>query len=115
MKKIYTTVICVVLLASCMQDKTDFSCDPILNEYVASHQETLAKLTLNDLVNSDLVYQQAVFRSFNPAKKREVWLQKFKFLLENEKYSEDEYIHVKSLLDHLRENYECSEFNYNYK
>lgn len=109
MKTFYSTIFCALFLASCTLNKADFSCDPVLNEYVSSHQEALAQLTLSDLVTSDLVYQQAVFRSYDPAKKREIWMQKIQFLLTNEKYSEAEFIHVKSLLDHLNENYFTTE------
>jgi hypothetical protein len=92
-----------------MQEKVNFSCDPVLNEYVSTHQEALAQLSFHELVSSDLEFQQAVFRSYNPAKQRDLWLKKIQYLLDNEKYSADEYAHVKSLLDHLHENYFAKE------
>ena len=105
MKTIYVSIFCIFFLASCMQEKVNFSCDPVLNEYVSTHQEALAQLSFHDLVSSDLEFQQAVFRSYNPVKQRDLWIEKIQYLLDNEKYSADEYAHVKSLLDHLHENY----------
>jgi len=109
MKTIYVSIFCIFFLASCMQEKVNFSCDPVLNEYVSTHQEALAQLSFHELVSSDLEFQQAVFRSYNPAKQRDLWLKKIQYLLDNEKYSADEYAHVKSLLDHLHENYFAKE------
>lgn len=90
---------------SCKQNKAEFSCDPALNEYVSTHQNRLKSISISSLISSDLFFQQAVFRSFDAVKKRDVWLQKIQLLLETQNYSQDEYEHVKSLLDHLHENY----------
>jgi len=105
MKTIFTTFLFILILASCLQNEVEFSCDPVLNEYVSTHQEAIARLSINDLATSDLQFQQAAFRSFDPIKKREIWLQKIQFLLENEQYSEVEFSHVKNLLNHISENY----------
>lgn len=105
MKTIFIVLFCILFLASCMKDEVEFSCDPVLNEYVTTHQKEIVRLSINDLATSDLQFQQAAFRSYDPVKKREVWLQKIQFLLDNEKYSYAEFAHVNNLLSHLNENY----------
>ncbi len=112
MKTFFTAFLFVLIFTSCRQDEALFSCDPFLNDYVSMHQEELKYISITDLASSDLVFQQAAFRSFDATKKREVWLQKIQSLLETQKYSVDEYAHVKSLLNHLHENYFVKENRY---
>ena len=109
MKIIYAPVFCMLFLVSCMDYETEFSCDPVINEYVSEHQAELSQMSLSDLTSSDLHFQHAVFRSYDPVKKREVWLQKIQSLLKTQKYTADEYTHIKNLLTHLDENYFRSE------
>ena len=52
-----------------------------------------------------MAFQQAVFRSYDIAKKRKNWLQKIQLLLDKQNYTGAEYIHVASLLNHLHEDY----------
>lgn len=99
---VFSLALCVT---SCKQNEAEFSCDPTLNEYVSTHQKKLKSISLPNLISSDLLFQQAVFRSFDAVKKRDVWLQKIQSLLETQNYSTAEYAHVTSLLDHLHENY----------
>ena len=111
MKLILLILVFILLTASCKQQNGYFSCDPILNEYVSSHQTDLEMITFKDLTNSDLTFQQAVFRSFDVAKKREIWLQKIQLLLNTQNYTEAEYAHVASLLNHLQEDYFATAIN----
>lgn len=105
MKTLFKLLIFAVSISSCKHDEVLYSCDPILNQYVATHQNLLKSLSLVDLTNSDLVFQQAVFRSYDAIKKREVWMQRIRTLLETQNYSPDEFDHVRSLLDHIHVNY----------
>ena len=105
MKTILSILFSVLLFSSCMKDEMEFSCDPMLNDYILTHKFEFVQYTAIDLAASEPLVQQAIFRSFEPAKKREIWLQKIQFLLDNEPYSEAEYIHVKKLLEHVHENY----------
>jgi hypothetical protein len=77
----------------------------VLNEYISTHTAKLKSLSLNDLTKSDLMFQQAAFRNFDAAKKREIWQQKILLLLDTQNYSEAEYNHVAALLNHLHEKY----------
>lgn len=105
MKLILLILLFILITASCKQQNGYFSCDPILNKYVFPHQTDLELITFKDLTNSDLAFQQAVFRSFDVAKKREIWLQKIQILLDKQNYTEAEYAHVASLLNHLQDEY----------
>lgn len=105
MKTLFKVLIFTFIFTSCKHDKVLFSCDPILNQYVATHQNVLKSLSLADLTNSDLVFQQAVFRSYDALKKREVWVQKIQTLLDTQNYSPAEFAHMNSLLDHIHEDY----------
>ena len=105
MKTIYTSLFCILLLISCNQEVPLYSCDPVINEYVTNNKEELTTLTVKDLSSADLQFQQAVFRSYSPEKKREIWIQKINSLLENEEYCEDEYAHIKKILNHLSSDY----------
>ena len=105
MKVILVIAILFLFMVSCKRNEAVFSCDPTLNEYISTHTVGLKSLSLYELTKSDLAFQQAVFRSYDAAKKREVWLQKIQLLLDNQNYTEAEYAHVASLLNHLHENY----------
>jgi len=105
MKPICTIIFCVFAFSSCMNDQMEFSCDPVLNEYISTHREEYILYTVNDLAVTEPIVQQAIFRSFTPEKKRDIWLQKIHFLLETEPYKDAEYVHVEKLLNHLHENF----------
>lgn len=83
----------------------EYSCDPVLNQIIVSHKVEYAQYTVDQLTILDVNTQRAIFRSYETAKKREIWTAKIKFLLENENYSLDEFLHVNKLLDNLNENY----------
>jgi len=109
MKTLFKVLVFLIIFSSCKRDEVVFSCDPILNQYVSTHQAVLKSLSLTDLTNSDLVFQQAAFRSYDATRKREVWMQKIQSLLVTQIYSPDEFAHVYSLLNHLHENYYVKE------
>lgn len=101
MKIFLTVLVFVFIFTSCKQDEILFSCDPILNEYVAANQAQLKQIKINELASSGLDFQKAVFRSFDAAKKRDVWLEKIQILLETQEYTKDEYNHVEKLINHI--------------
>jgi len=101
MRTIYLSLFCIFIFASCRQDMAEFSCDPVLNDYVSANKETLKQITISELASSDLAFQQAVFRSFDAVKKREIWLNKIQILLETQEYSEDAYLHITKLFDYI--------------
>ncbi len=105
MKTICTILFCILVFSSCRQDLIEYSCDPVINEYISNHRAEYSLFTINDLADSEPLVQQAIFRSFTPEKKRDILLQKVQYLLDNETYTDTEYDHVGKLLNHLHENY----------
>ena len=105
MQTLFKVLVVTIIFSSCKRDEVVYSCDPILNQYVSTHRAVLKSLSLTDLTNSDLVFQQAIFRSYDATRKREVWVQKIQSLLATQIYSPDEFAHVNSLLNHLHDNY----------
>lgn len=107
MRSLFLVFLLAMVLQTCQQDEKVYSCDPILNEYITIHKEELRSISVLELSNSDIAFQQAVFRSFDAEKKREVWMQRIQILLETQDYSPEEFAHVKILLGHLQTgNYE---------
>ena len=105
MKVILVIILVLLFTVSCKRNESIFSCNPAINQYVSAHTVELKSLSLNDLTKSDLAFQQAVFRSYDAAKKREIWVQRIQLLLDTQNYTEVEYAHVAGLLNHLHENY----------
>lgn len=99
----------VLIVTSCMQDEAQFSCDPVINAYVAAHQDELSIISVSELASSDIIFQQAVFRSFGAAKKREVWLQKIQILIDSKYYSGAECLHLIKLREHISADYFTAE------
>ncbi len=97
--------ILLIVVYSCREEVLEYSCDPILNEMIANHRMEYAQYTVKELTASDITVQRAIFRSYTPTKKREMWLEKINFLLANESYTPEENMHVVKLRDQLHENY----------
>ena len=104
MKFISNLFILDILPSSCSQYMTYFSCYLILNNYVSTNQNKLKSISTTDLASSSLAFQRVVFRSSDAEKKQEVRLQKIQTRIRIQNYSEDEYTHAKSSLNHLLEN-----------
>lgn len=105
MKFLCISLFFLLLIWSCKDDVLLYSCDPVLNEIITTHKAEYVQYTVKDLIVSDLKAQRAIFRSYEPAKKLEIWLEKIKFLLENENFTPAEYAHVAKIMTHLSENY----------
>jgi hypothetical protein len=105
MKILYTLLLIMLLLSSCNDEALLYSCDPVLNEIITIHKAEYVQYTVKDIIVSTPEVQRAIFRSYEPSKKREIWLEKIKYLLDNENYTPEEYAHVEKIRDHLTANY----------
>jgi hypothetical protein len=105
MKNIFISLVLFFLICSCRENILEYSCDPVLNEIVATHKQEYLKYAVIDIVTQDINVQRAIFRTYDPAKKREIWLEKLNYLLKNENYSDEEYAHVSKLIDFLHEHF----------
>ncbi len=95
----------LLLICSCKDSPLLYSCDPVLNEFITIHKAEYIQYEVSDITVSTIDVQRAIFRSYGPAKKREIWLKKIKYLLDNENYSLEEYAHIEKISDHLTLNY----------
>ncbi len=101
MKKLILPFLLVIFLYSCQQTELQFSCDPVIDVYVTENSEELAELTIYETIVYELPLQRAIFASWSAEKKRSAWLEKFRYVLENEPLTEAEASHVQALVDHL--------------
>jgi len=101
MKKLILPFILVIFLYSCQQTELQFSCDPVIDAYVTENSEELAQLTIYETTVYELPLQRAIFASWSAEKKRSAWLEKFRYVLENEPLTEAEANHVQALVEHL--------------
>ena len=92
-------------LFSCREDFLPYSCDPVLNQIITQHLTEYAQYSVKEVTIYDLGVQRAIFRSYEPSKKREVWIEKFNYLLTNGMYTGEEFQHLKILRDHISPNY----------
>jgi hypothetical protein len=105
MKKLLFILLFHMVLFSCRQAELQFSCDPAIDAYVAGNLKSLSLLTFSELAGYKLPLQRAIFNSWDAEKKRNAWIDKLYFVLENEPFSEAEVLHVQELIDHIYPGY----------
>ncbi len=105
MKKLFFILLFPFILFSCQQTELQFSCDPTIDAYVAGNLKSLSLLTFSELADYKLPLQRAIFNSWDAEKKRNAWIDKLYFVLENESFTEDEVMHVQELIDHIYPGY----------
>jgi hypothetical protein len=105
MKTILASLILILLFSTCVKEEIKYSCDPVLNGIITNHKKEYSKYSLKDLTLTYPTVQRAIFRTYDPEKKREVWLEKIQYLLNNENYSEAEIAHISKLITHLQAGY----------
>ena len=101
MKKIIPFLFTVLFLYSCQQTELQFSCDPVIDAYVTENRDELAQLTVHEVTVYELPLQRAIFASWSAEKKRNVWLDKLHYVMENEPLIEAEIGHIQDLIDHV--------------
>lgn len=90
---------------SCEKTELEFSCDPEINEYVSKNKKSLADISLDQLSAYDISLQRAIFNSWEPSKKRDVWLEKLNNVLNKEELNLHERKHLTKLMDHIAPDY----------
>ena len=96
----------LIFLSSCDKDQIrQFSCDPCIDEFVKENSLELSGIDIFELALYDIEVQRAIFRSWDHGKKREAWLEKLLFVMDNEGFTPSESSHVQDLIDHITDDY----------
>lgn len=95
----------LVFIFSCQQPELEFSCDPVINDFVIENQESLKSATVSDLVSYELPLQRAVFNSWDYEKKRSAWIDKLQQVLSTESFTQAESAHIQKLIGHIHIGY----------
>ena len=94
-----------ISLFACEDSNLDFSCNPDINRYIVKNFDELSQLCPSEIFKNGIPLQRAIFNTWTPDKKREVWHTKLHNLLENHRFSNAERCHVQLLLDHIDKDY----------
>lgn len=107
MNKIYFFFI--MFLFPCQNSKLDYSCDPVINEFVAKKTAELSQLTVKELTSYEINLQRAIFNSWDYRRKRNARIEKLTIVLEHKSFSRSEKDHIQKVIDHLDYDYFPSE------
>jgi hypothetical protein len=105
MKKKLVVLLLTVFILSCQKANLEFSCNPVINEFVIKNRLELSGKTINELATYDLQFQKAVFNSWDYQKKRDAWIEKLNYVLIHIPLKESEIIHIHKLITHISEDY----------
>lgn len=114
MKQIFCIVLFSVILFSCQETELEYSCDPVINKFVLENLAEFSKISVIELATYDVAMQKAIFRSWDPEKKRIAWLDKLQYVLCSNSLSPAESNHIQKLVDHLEVGYFLDENIENY-
>lgn len=67
-------------MVSCQKEE-NYSCDPIVNDWVHNYKSLLSDVSREQLVTLPVKYQRAVYQSFTPEKKAAIWEEKIDSVL----------------------------------
>ena len=105
MKKELIIVFIIVFLLSCKKSEFEYSCSPVINEFVIEHLEELSEITIYELASYDPQLQKAIFNSWDYQKKRNAWIDKFNYVLIHIPFTESENAHIQKLIVHINDDY----------
>ncbi len=97
---IYILLICII--CGCENDSEPlFSFDPVKDSYVKNNIQELSTLEIQDISALSKELQRAVYRSYTPEKRYELWTERLNLILYTEEWTNEETIHIISLIDYL--------------
>jgi hypothetical protein len=108
-KSILIVLLSTALLYSCQVTELEFSCDPVINNYVLNNKVALSQITVVECSTYDITLQRAIFNSWSAEKKRDAWINKLNYILKNEKLNTLETIHLQKLITHVEPGYFSNE------
>jgi hypothetical protein len=95
----------IVTIISCTDNELEYSCDFTINKFVRKNREELSHISINEMNTYSIYVQRAIFNSWDSGKKRDTWISKINYIIENEILNEDELNHIQKLLEHITEDY----------
>ena len=105
MKKKLVIVLTTISFLSCQKSELEFSCDPVINEFIIEHRAELSGITIHELTSYDFQLQRAIFNSWDYQKKRSAWIDKLQQVQVHMAFTESENDHIQSLIAHITEDY----------
>ena len=102
---LFPVLFILIALISCQLDEQEYSCDPAINKFVRKNLTELSQLNISELNTFNISLQKAIFNSWDYKKKREAWMDKIYYILNNNTFSEKELLHIQKLEDHITGDY----------
>ncbi len=99
----------LTLLFSCQKSDLEFSCDPLINEYVSQNKKALSLINIDDFTSYPIDVQRAIFSSWDALKKREIWIEKLQIMMAADSFDSWEKNHIQDLIDHIKPDYFTNE------
>lgn len=92
----------LMLIVSCSQDETIYSCNPEINLWVKENKQSIDVMSSNEFLSLERDYQKASYIAFSPKQRENLWVSK---ITEASKldWSKDEQEHIGKLLIALEE------------
>ena len=105
MKSFSLFLLAIVVLSSCQQMEPEFSCDPVIDNFVREKKAELASLSLDQFLCYDFALQKAIFNSWDAWKKRDVWIEKLERVVEKGSFTPGEVEHIQQLIEHIHSDF----------
>ena len=99
----------LMLLLSCQKNELEFSCDPLINEFVSQNKKALSLLRIDDFTSYPIDVQRAIFTSWDASKKKEIWIEKLQKVAVADSFDSAEIFHIQDLIDHIKNGYFANE------
>jgi hypothetical protein len=104
LNRIFFLISIFAFFQSCKEQIPVYSSDPAINEFVRLKKAELSEISLEKLLTYNLDMQRAIFASWTPEKKKEIWLYKLCKVFESGCYNADEILHIQKLKDVVESN-----------
>ncbi|MDR0713195.1 MAG: bacteriocin fulvocin C-related protein [Bacteroidales bacterium] len=93
----------ILLFSSCSKEALEFSCNPEVDSWVKQNKETYAGISRTRLATEiDFDRQRALFVSFSPEQKVNIYQQKYQYLMELKSLSQEEKVYLTKLFQHVK-------------
>lgn len=99
---ISSVLFCLILIVSCTQDESIYSCNPEIESWVKENKKTIETMSIDEFLRLERDYQKASYIAFSKKQKENLWITKITKTLKLE-WRENEQEHLGKLLTALKE------------